>query len=125
MNEDLTPPAQAQLRAENDNYKAVMTGFGVDPTKLFGTLAISTSELFSFMAVNPGITGVRIYISKKTADPGADDYQLVFVPCMEVTDASGTWYDDVLVIPPGVPSKVKKSVCKKPPGCPFGAKFNP
>ena len=122
----LDPAITAQAAAEIANYKKVMTqDFGVPADKFFGTMAISKSELDSFFADNPGATSVRIYFSKKTPDPLLSDYELTFVPCMEITDSNGTYYQDRLEIAPGEPSKIIMAACRIPPGCTFGGALNP
>ena len=126
MINNLDPTGTAQARAEIANYKKVMTeDFDVPVDKFFGTIAISKSELDSFMADNPGLTGVRIYLSKKTNDPLLEDYGLSFVPCMEMTDSNGTYYQDRMEIAPGEPGKIIMAACRIPPGCPFGGEMNP
>ena len=131
----LDPNQITQARAETTNYKKVMTqDFDVPVDKFFGTMAISRSELDLFFGNNPGATGVRIYLSKKTPDPLlSDDYQLIFVPCEQVTDSNGTYYRDKLAFEiapgepgaPGGPGKIIMAACRIPPGCPFGGEMNP
>jgi len=122
----LDPALTAQATAEIANYKRVLTeDFDVPENVFFGTLAISKSELDSFFAANPGATSVRIYFSKKTDDPLVKDYELCLVPCMEVTDSNGTYYQDRLEIAPGELSKIIMAACRIPPGCTFGGALNP
>jgi hypothetical protein len=126
MIHSLTPTQIAQATAEIANYKKVMTeDFDVPENVFFGTLAISRSELDLFFGANPGATSVRIYFSKKTEDPSVKDYELSLVPCMEVTDSNGTYYQDRLEIAPGEPGKIIMAACRIPPGCTFGGALNP
>jgi hypothetical protein len=126
MINNLDPAGTAQARAEIANYKKVMTeDFDVPEDKFFGTLAISRSELDLFFGANPGATSVRIYLSKQTPDPLLKDYGLSFVPCMELTDSNGTYYQDRLEIAPGEPGKIIMAACRIPPGCTFGGELNP
>lgn len=127
MIHSLTPTQIDQARAEIANYKKVMTeDFDVPENVFFGTLAISRSELDLFFGANPGATSVRIYFSKKTDDPLVKDYELCLVPCMEITDSNGTWYQDRLEeVAPGEPGKIIMAACRIPPGCTFGGALNP
>ena len=126
MIHSLTPEQIAQSKLEIANYKQVMTQFGVPASRFFGTLAISRRELDLFFGGNPGITGMRIYLSKKTNDPSLDDYGLSFVPCLELEDSyDNVYYQDRLEIAPGEPGKIIMGACRIPPGCPFGGEMNP
>ena len=104
------------LKAQVGNYKKVCTtNFGVPPDKLFSTVPLNIQHLKKFIEKNPLAKGVRIYFAKKTDNPLAEDYFLIFVPCSEQGPADERFYEDMDECP------IIYAACKKPPGCEFGA----
>lgn len=116
------PVDTVDLKRKVSNYKKVLIDdFEIPENVFFNTIPINANHIRSFITDNGSdLAGVRIYFAKRTNDPAKDDYQLIFVPCKEVSDGSGgTYYEDTLG------TEINKSIisveCRTPPGCQKGA----
>jgi hypothetical protein len=111
------------------NYKKVMTeDFGISENVFFETIPVNMGHILSFISKNwEDLAGTRIYFTKKTDDPGLDDYELLFVPCKAVKDKRGdvAFYEDKLVNRNGTPTHIISIKCRKPPNCTKGAHLLP
>jgi len=118
------------LKTQVTHYTSVLKGtFKIPDNVFFNNIPININHISTFIERNGSkLAGVRIYFAKKTNDPSLDDYELIFVPCSEVTDDSGEvlYYKDML--DPELETTdcyVITTECRKPPGCSAGAVLNP
>lgn len=115
------PVTLDELKERVSNYKAVMTrDFNVPDDKILTMVPINAKHLSEFIATNKGLSGARVYLTKKTSNKQVDDFEVLFVPCKlkeEETSPENSYFEDML----GEDCSVVSVMCRRPPGCEKGA----
>jgi hypothetical protein len=115
QNNFVDPGVVASLTPLRDNYNYDMQNqYDLEDDEIVKVVTIPVSDIQDLLAKQPDAKAIRAYMVKDTNDANKDDFRLIIVPCVELTDENTQkYYQDV------VKSEYYKKVpdCRRPPGC--------
>lgn len=92
--------------------------YGVPEAELFNIVVFDIKNVNALLTRNPTATGLRVYLSKNTADRQKLDYEIIIVPTKDAFDQNGNKYFLDMLDEKDPPANVFISYCRRPPGCP-------
>lgn len=102
------------------NFTKVNEDMGISKEKTIQAVPIDIRRIKEFLNKNgeDSLDGIRLYFTKESDNPNInDDYKIMMVPCTW----NGQHYEDKDITDNKV--FLTSAMCKRPPGCPEGAKF--